>query len=483
MPTKTRFAPSPTGLLHVGGARTALYAWLFARHTGGTFVLRLEDTDLARTVPGAKEDILDGLRWLGLTWDEGPEVGGPVGPYVQSERVELYRQHARQLVESGHAYPCFCTPERLAEMRKGQEARKEAVGYDRTCRCLRREQAEQRLAAGETAVIRFAMPDQGTTSFDDLVRGEISFDNRTQDDFVMLKSDGFPTYHLANVVDDHLMGITHVIRAEEWISSTPKHLQLYQAFGWQPPQFAHLPLLLGKDRSKLSKRHGATALTAYRDLGYLPEAILNFLALLGWAPGDDRELFTVDELVGRFTLEGVGRSPAIFDPDKLDWMNGWYIRQSPLDRLVTLGLPFLQAAGLVSRQPSVEELAYVGRVIALQQERLKTLGELPGLVDFFFREPEIDPVAAQKWLTRDYVPAALTELAGRYETLPAWSAPALDETLRVLAAELGQKPAGLIHPARVAVSGRTFGPGLFELMEVLGRERTVARLRRAARKS
>jgi len=476
---RTRYAPSPTGLLHLGGARTALYAWLFARHTGGAFVLRIEDTDLARCTPEAKADILEALRWLGLNWDEGPEVGGPFGPYVQSERLPLYRAYAQQLVDRGAAYLCFCTPERLAEMRKEQEARKEPPGYDRTCRCLTEADRQARLAAGAHPVVRFAMPQEGVTEFTDAIRGPIAFENRTQDDFVMLKSDGFPTYHLANVVDDHLMGITHVIRAEEWISSTPKHLRLYQSFGWAPPRFAHLPLVLGKDRAKLSKRHGATSVTAYREMGYLPEAIVNFLALLGWSPGEDQELLTREEMIARFTLEGVGRSPAVFDPDKLDWMNGYYLRQSPLDRLVTLGLPYLQRAGLLPASPTPQQLAYAKRVIALEQERLKRLDELPGLVDFFFREPRMDPEAAQKWLARDYVPGALAQLEENYGDVDPWTAPNLEEPLRALADDLDLKAADLIHPLRVAVTGRTKGPGLFETLEVLGKDRVLRRLHAA----
>jgi len=476
---RTRFAPSPTGILHVGNARTALYEWLFARHTGGKFILRIEDTDLARRSEEAMANILEALRWLGLTWDEGPERDGPYGPYVQSQRLHLYRQYAEALVAAGAAYHCFCSPQRLAEMRQAQEARKQPPGYDRTCRCLTPQQVQAHRAQDVVPVVRFAIPEGGTTEFPDLVRGTICFENRTLDDFVMLKSDGYPTYHLANVVDDHLMRISHVIRAEEWISSTPKHILLYAALGWQPPQFAHLPLILGRDRAKLSKRHGATAVTTYRDQGYLPDALVNFLALLGWATSDDRELFTIEELIGRFTIEGVGKAPAVFDPDKLDWMNGWYIRQSPLARIVDLGLPFLQQAQLVGASPSPEEMEYISRVVALEQERLKTLGELPELVDFFFQEPQMDPQAARKWLAQDYVPAALGQLAARLESLPDWTAPELEQALRSLAEELGLKASALIHPTRVALSGRTTGPGLFEMMAVLGRARTLARLRRA----
>jgi len=477
---RVRYAPSPTGLLHLGGARTCLYNWLFARHHGGTFILRIEDTDLARSTPEAKANIIQSMEWLGLHWDEGPQVGGPFAPYVQSERVELYREYARQLVERGAAYPCFCSPERLQAMRKEQEARKQPPGYDRTCRGLTGVEVAAREAEGTRPVIRFKIPDEGTTAFQDLIRGAISFENRTLDDFVMLKSDGFPTYHLANVVDDHLMQITHVIRGEEWISSTPKHLLLYAALEWDHPRFAHLPLILGRDRAKLSKRHGATAVTAYRDQGYLPQALTNFLALLGWASSDDQELFSMEELIRRFTIEAVGRAPAVFDPDKLDWMNGYYIRQSPRERIVRLSLPFLQQAGLVGPSPTPQELSYVTQVVALEQERLKTLAQLPELVEFFFREPHLDPAAVRKWLARDYVPGALRQLSDGLEQVPEWTSPYLEQVLRDLAEEMGRPAADLIHPTRVALSGRTAGPGLFEMMAVLGRDRTLARLERAA---
>ena len=332
-PIRVRYAPSPTGFPHVGNIRTALFNWLFARHTGGRFIVRIEDTDTARTVPGSLEAIMDSLRWLGLDWDEGPEVGGAYGPYVQSQRLEIYRGIAEKLIKEGFAYRCYCTSERLEAMRAAQTASKQSLGYDRHCRDLSTEERAKLEASGAPSVIRFKTPLQGRTVFQDLLRGEVGFENNTIDDFVLLKSDGFPVYHLANVIDDHLMEISHVLRAEEWLSSTPKHILLYNALQYDPPQFAHMPLILGPDRSKLSKRHGAATLTEYRDQGYLQETMLNFLALLGWSLDEKTELFTRQQLIEDFSLERVSRTAGIFNKEKLDWMNGMYIRGLPAEDL------------------------------------------------------------------------------------------------------------------------------------------------------
>ena len=339
---RVRFAPSPTGYPHIGNIRTALFNWLFARHSRGTFVLRIEDTDQTRKVEGALDSILDALRWLGLDWDEGPEKGGPYGPYFQSERVDLYAKHAQQLVESGRAYKCYCPPERLAAMRDEMAERKESMrSYDRHCRDLPPEEQARLESGGTVPVVRFKVPLEGRTTFHDLVRGDITFDNGELDDLVLLKSDGYPTYHLANVVDDHVMEISHVMRADEWLSSTPRHVLLYEAFGWQPPLFAHLPMILGPDKAKLSKRHGATAVTEFQEAGYLPPAMLNFMALLGWSLDDKTELFTAEELVRHFSIERIGTTAAVFSHDKLTWMNGVYIRGMGVEELADLLVPFL----------------------------------------------------------------------------------------------------------------------------------------------
>ncbi|MEA3344691.1 MAG: glutamate--tRNA ligase, partial [Chloroflexota bacterium] len=369
---RVRFAPSPTGEPHIGNIRTVLFNWLFARQQGGKFILRIEDTDRTRYVPGAEEAIKEGLRWLGLEWDEGPDVGGPYGPYVQSERLSLYRKYAEQLVATGHAYRCNCTPERLAALREEQQRRHEHVGYDRRCRF--KEPGE--VSPDEEHVIRLAVPLEGTTKVHDLIRGDVTFENQLIDDQVLLKSDGFPTYHLAVVVDDHEMDITHVIRADEWLSSTPKHILLYQAFGWEPPQFAHVPIVLGEDGKRLSKRHGATSIAEFKRMGYLPEALFNFLALLGWAPGEgeEQEIFSREELVQLFDLTRVQPSAARFSYDKLDWMNSEYIRALPADELAERLLPVLRDAGLDASLDKVREL------VPLVRERLKTLNDAVELV-------------------------------------------------------------------------------------------------------
>jgi glutamyl-tRNA synthetase len=469
---RVRFAPSPTGSPHIGNIRTALFTWLFARKHGGVFILRIEDTDRARYVEGSVQEIMDSLRWLGLDWDEGP--------YFQSQRLPLYREVAEKLVETGHAYRCYCTPERLEELRRQQEAAKQPTGYDRKCRYLSDEERKALEAQGLPYVIRFAMPLEGETVFHDEIRGEIRFENALIDDFVMLKSDGYPTYHLASVTDDHYMDITHVIRGEEWISSTPRHVQIYHALGWELPRFAHLPMILGTDRKKLSKRHGSVQFVEYIQQGYLPEAMFNFLALLGWSADEDRELYSREELIERFDLSGVQENPAIFDGQKLLWMNGVYIRRKPIEELTRLCLPYLQEAGLMPQTPSPEEVAYAQRVIALEAERMKLLSEVVPLTEYFFRDTlEYEEKGVRKWFTQPYVPQMLEMLIERYSALEPFDVPHIEATTRAIAEELGVSAAQVIHPTRVAVSGRTVGPGLFEMIEVMGKERVLYRLRAA----
>ncbi len=469
---RVRFAPSPTGSPHIGNIRTALFTWLFARRYGGVFILRIEDTDRARYVEGSVQEIMDSLRWLGLDWDEGP--------YFQSQRLPLYREVAEKLVETGHAYRCYCTPERLEELRRQQEAAKQPTGYDRKCRYLSDDERAEREAQGIPYVIRFAMPLEGETVFHDEIRGEIRFENALIDDFVMLKSDGYPTYHLASVTDDHYMGITHVIRGEEWISSTPRHVQIYRALGWKLPRFAHLPMILGTDRKKLSKRHGSVQFVEYIQQGYLPEAMFNFLALLGWSADEDRELYSREELIERFDLSGVQENPAIFDGQKLLWMNGVYIRRKPIEELTRMCLPYLQEAGLMPQSPSPDEVAYAQRVIALEAERMKLLSEVVPLTEYFFRDTlEYEEKGVRKWFTQPYVPQMLEMLIERYSALEPFDVPHIEATTRAIAEELGVSAAQVIHPTRVAVSGRTVGPGLFEMIEVMGKERVLHRLRAA----
>ncbi len=475
---RTRMAPSPTGLPHLGNFRTLVFNWLLARHHGGQFVLRIEDTDVARKVEGAIDAFLDAMRWLQLDWDEGPEVGGPYAPYFQSERLPIYQEHAQRLIAQGDAYYCFCSPERLAAMREEQR-RKETSGYDRTCRNLTEVEVSAKLAEGATPVIRFKVPLEGSTSFYDLIHGEITFPNSTMDDFVIIKSDGYPTYHLAHLVDDHLMHISHVLRADEWISSAPRHVLLYRAFGWEPPKFAHVPQILGPDKSKLSKRHGATSVLAYRDMGYLPEAMVNYLALLGWAYDGSTEIMSKQELIERFSIEKINKTGAVFDITKLDWMNGYYIRQLTVEDLTSRLMPFLESAGLATEN----DRPYVERIVPLIRERLKKLAEAAEITAFFFAGTlEYDNrLLVAKGLTPEASLAALRVARERIAALPNWDSTTLEEAIRPLAEELGLKTGQLFGILRAASTGRTAAPPLFETMEVLGRERTMARLGEAER--
>jgi glutamyl-tRNA synthetase len=486
---RVRFAPSPTGDLHVGGARTALFNWLFARQQGGAFILRIEDTDQARLVGQSIAGIIESLRWLGLLWDEGPDVGGPYGPYLQSQRLPLYREHAEQLVLAGRAYYCFCTPERLERLRQEQRARGEPPGYDRRCRALSSAEVEERRARGEPAVIRFKMPLEGETTIVDLLRGEITYENRLLPDLVLLKSDGFPTYHLANVVDDHAMRISHILRAEEWIPSAPLHAQLYRAFGWEMPILCHVPLILSPDgRGKLSKRHGATGVLEFKRQGYLPEAMLNYLALLGWAYDAEREIFSIEQLIEKFRLEEINPHPARFNFEKLLWMNQYYINHIlSLDDLARRCVLLLQEAGLVppeASDPASPEFAHVREVVALVKDRLKLLTEVVELTRFFFAE--VDDYDPELLLARKVEPGAVLHVLARaIETLQAATfddEADLERRLRALSEELGLKTGQLFMLIRVAVTGRTISPGLFETLRVLGRERSLARLAAAREK-
>lgn len=474
---RVRYAPSPTGAPHVGNIRTALFNWLFARHNEGTFIVRIEDTDVARKVEGAVEAILDSLRWLGLDWDEGPEVGGRHGPYFQSQRLEIYRSTAQRLVEKDHAYLCYCSPKQLEEMRAEQVRRKQPPGYDRRCRNLTKAERTQFEARGIVPVVRFKIPLTGKTPFLDLIRGEVVFENSTLDDFVLLKSDGYPTYHLAAVVDDHLMEISHVLRADEWLASTPRHILLYQALDYQPPQFVHLPMILGEDRAKLSKRHGATSFMDYRDQGYLPEAMMNFLALLGWALDDRTEILSRDELIRHFTIERIGKTGAIFSYDKLKWMNGVYLRRLTIDELIERAMPFLED-GLPPEVKRPISGGYVQQIAPLIQERARTLSELAELARFFFVDDltyEADLLLARD-MTKERAVAALEVTEERLETIKGFDAASLEAMLRPLAEELGLKTGQLFGVLRVATTGRTAAPPLFQTMAVLGRERCLKRI-------
>lgn len=476
---RVRFAPSPTGYPHIGNIRTALFNWLFARHNAGTFIVRVEDTDQERKVDGALESILASLRWLGLDWDEGPEVGGEYGPYFQSERLALYHKHAQQLIESGYAYKCYCSPERLEQMRREMAERKESVrSYDRHCRNLSLEQQAAYEKQGTVPVVRFKIPLEGSTAFSDLIKGDITFDNSELDDLVLLKSDGFPTYHLANIVDDHFMEISHVLRADEWLSSTPRHVLLYRAFDWIPPYFAHLPMILGPDKAKLSKRHGATAVTEFQAEGYLPEAMINFLALLGWALDDKTEFFTREELVRYFTLDRISRTAAVFNHEKLYWMNGVYLRELETGQLLEKVLPVLEE-NLPPSVPRPVSKEYVRDIIPLIQERINTLKEAAGYAGFFFLGDELEyapTLLIPRKMDRDATLEALKAGHESLASLTSWDHDSLEANLRSLAEEMRLKPGQLFSPLRVACTGRTAAPGLFETMAVLGQVKCLRRI-------
>jgi glutamyl-tRNA synthetase len=480
LPTETprvRFAPSPTGYLHIGGARTALFNWLFARGRRGTFVLRIEDTDTERSSWEMVSGIVEGLRWLGLDWDEGPDVGGPHAPYFQSQRVEKYRAMAERLVAQGRAYYCYCTTETLQQKRQAAEAAGGGWVYDRTCCALSAEEIATREAARAPRAIRFKVPD-GETAFDDLVHGPIAFANSNIEDFVVLRSDRQPTYHLSVVADDIDMEITHVVRGDDHISNTPKHVLLYGAFQAAVPRFAHVPLILGPDKKRLSKRHGATSVMEYQRLGYLPEAMVNFLSLLGWSPGDDRELMTRDELVAAFALEGISGGNAVFNPEKLDWFNQQYLMRMPIDDLLNRIEPWLRDAGLWNDDlAAAERQAWWRRLVDLVRPRVKKLDQFPNeLRPFLQPAVEYDEAAVAKHLRKPEIASAFSELPESLAALQSFDAATLELALRGLAEAHGVKPAALIHATRVAVTGRAVSPGLFDVLELLGPERVISRL-------
>ena len=479
---RVRFAPSPTGKPHTGNIRTAVFDWLFARHNDGVMILRIEDTDRERLDPTAAEEMMRALRWIGVTWDEGPDGGGDYGPYIQSERREIHLKYADELIASGNAYRCYCSRERLDALRKSQEERGLPTGYDRRCRYLPPEERAKHEASGAPFTIRLAMPREGTVTWHDEVFGDMSWEYRLIDDQVIVKSDGYALYHLAATVDDHLMEISHVIRGEEWLSSTPKHLFIYSALGWTPPVFIHTTHILGPGRRKLSKRESSSEFMNFAKEGYLPEAVLNFVSLIGWTPGDDRELLTPGELVEAFSLDGLVGHPAILDEEKLLWFNGQYIRSLPLPDLAKRALPFLHTAGLISAEPGDEELDYLANVIALEQERIKTLADIGSLADFFLwsdNDYVFDDKAVAKWFNSPGVGDRLMWVRDQLSELEDYNPELIEKVIRQGIEKFEVKPGEVIHPVRVAVSGRTVGPGLYEMIAVLGKGRTSNRLARA----
>ncbi len=479
---RTRFAPSPTGDLHVGGAHTALFAWLFARHEGGRFVLRIEDTDEVRSTERSLAAIYDGLKWLGIDWDEGPDVGGPFAPYIQSERLGIYQDHIGRLLDSGRAYRCFCTPEELEERREIMRARGIPPRYDGRCRDLDEDEVARLTREDRPSCVRFRVQETGTTVVNDLVRGEVWFDNSLMGDFVIQKTSGYPTYHMAVVVDDHLMQITHVIRAEEHLPNTPAHVQLMEALGIERPQFAHLPLIMGTDHTKLSKRHGAVNLMDYRDQGFLPEAMRNFLALIGWSPGAEEEILDLRELTDRFTIEGVSKSPGVFDLEKATWLNGEYLKRADAEYLADVLSPMLREEGLLEDDLSPERRRWLVAVVDLMKERTRLLTDFVTWGSYFFTEDfPYDPRARKKWLSREEVPDRLDMLADRLEEPGTWDVDGIERIIRDLADELDVSAAKVIHPCRAAVTGQTVGPSLFDVMVLIPQTDVASRLRRAAK--
>jgi glutamyl-tRNA synthetase len=477
---RVRFAPSPTGYLHIGGARTALFNWLYARRHGGTFVLRIEDTDAERSSWDMVTGIVDGLRWLGLDWDEGPDIGGPHAPYFQSERLDRYRAMADRLVDEGRAYYCYCSPETIRQKREAAEAAGGGWMYDRTCASLPAGEIAARDASGAPRAIRFRVP-SGETTFDDRVRGRIVFDNANIEDFVVLRSDRHPTYHLSVVADDVDMEITDVVRGDDHISNTPKQVLLYEAFGRPAPRFAHVPLILGPDKKRLSKRHGATSVMEYPRLGYIPEAMVNFLALLGWSPGSDRELFTRDELVAAFTLEGISGGNAVFNPEKLDWFNQQHIMRLPIEDLADRVRPLLQAAEMWRDGWAGADRRWFLRVLELLRPRVKRLDQFVEDGRPFFEDAvRFDEAAVGKHLGVAAMRGHLRELASRFASVDPFDPQTLELTLRSTAEARGVKPAVLIHATRVSVTGRAVSPGLFEVLELLGSTRVIDRLDKAS---
>jgi glutamyl-tRNA synthetase len=475
-PVRVRIAPSPTGYFHVGSARTALFNWLFARHHGGKFIVRIEDTDRSRYNPEAVADLTASLRWLGLDWDEGPEVGGDHGPYVQSERLDLYQHYADWLVTEGHAYKCYCSPERLEALRVEQRENKLQVGYDRHCRNLPTAQRAAYEAQGITPVIRLKAPVEGQTTFHDVIYGTITVENETLEDLILLKSDGFPTYHLAVVVDDHLMAISHIMRGDEWLPTVPQRIHIYNAFGWEIPVYAHLPLILAPSgKGKLSKRHGGVEVREFRRQGYLPEAMVNYLARVGWSYDDQTEIFSREELIRSFELGGINNSPARFSYERLEWMNGYYIRQMDAGDLAERLVPFMVEAGF---DVTAADLL---PAVPLIRERLKTLADVVKWTDHFFTDQlDYDPtllIAKKTNATETLV--ALRRVREALAGLPDFRTETAEPVLRAVADDLGLKAGQLFGIIRVTATGKTVSPPLLETLAILGRTRTLARVDRA----
>lgn len=474
---RVRFAPSPTGHLHIGGARTALFNYLFARKNAGKLVLRIEDTDLKRSSPELEEVIIRDLKWLGIDWDEGPIKGGEFGPYRSTDRKHIYKKYVDKLLEEGKAYYCYCTPEELEEERQRLLKEDHMPMYMGRCRNLTPEQIEAYEKEGRKPTIRFRVPENQIVIVDDLVRGRVEFESSGIGDFVIVKSDGLPVYNFAVVIDDYLMKITHIIRGEEHLSNTPRQVLIYEALGLEIPKFAHVSLILGKDRSKMSKRHGSTWVEQYRDEGYLPEAIVNFLALLGWSPEDEEEIFSMEELCERFSLERVAKNPAVFDIDKLNWMNGYYIRKSPIDYITKLAAPYLIKAGYINEQDLEERFDYVKGIVDSVREGVNVLSEIPEKAKLFFEEQIVlEGDEAKEILQMDHIPKLLDVFKEKIEQAEDIDEDFTKKVFKEIQKETGIKGKNLFMPIRILISGKTHGPELAKLMMFLDKEKILKRL-------
>jgi len=475
---KVRFAPSPTGPFHIGGARSALFNWLVARHAGGTFLVRIEDTDLKRSSRESEENIKDSLKWLGLTWDEGIDVGGENGPYRQTERLDIYKKEVQRLLDEGKAYYCYCTEEELEESRKKQVAAGQTPVYDDHCRHLTEEQVAQYKAEGRKPVIRLKVRKDGVFAFDDMVRGHVEFQASGVGDFIIVKSDGIPVYNFAVVIDDSLMGVTHVIRAEEHLSNTPRQLAIYEALGYPIPKFGHISLILGADHKKMSKRHGATSVTEYRNMGYLPDAMVNYLALLGWAPKGEQEIFTRDELIKQFSMKRVSSNDAVFDIEKLNWINFQYMKKLSPEQLLDLTLPFIEKAGYVKTPLSSEQKDWLTRVVWYVRDHLYYGAQAPENVKLFFEDlPEVTDEETLSIMKRETSGKIITAFADALEKLETFDEASIKKCFSSLMKETGIKGKAAFEPVRIALTGVTHGPGLYDMIALFGREKTLSRLR------
>jgi nondiscriminating glutamyl-tRNA synthetase len=481
---RLRFAPSPTGYLHIGGLRTALYNYLFAKHNNGKFILRIEDTDRTRYVEGAIENLIESLQWAGIKYDEGVFVEedkiiqkGEYGPYIQSERLDIYQKYVDELIEKGYAYYCFCSKERLDKVREEQKIKGLIPKYDGLCRSLSIDEAKKKIANGEEYVVRLKLPPNEDIKFEDLVRGTITINTEDIDDQVLLKSDGYPTYHMAVVVDDHLMGITHIVRGEEWLPSTPKHVYLYEVFGWEKPVYVHLPTVLNKERKKLSKRHGDVAVEDFRKKGYLPEGLINYLALVGWSPEDNEEILTMEELINKFSFERVSKTGGIFDKDKLDWVNGHHIRNYDLDKLTKLAIPYLKEAHLIDDKFVEERYDWIKTMVETVKENLSNVSEIVDKVDIFFNneiQPEDDE--ALSVLKQEHVPDLLNAFKEELENIEEVDEEFAKTVMKKIQKGTGIKGKKLFMPTRVALTGNIHGPELISIIFLLGKQNIIDRI-------